>query len=48
MLLLFPDGFWYDTVTGLLIVIAVMTIILGGLSWYYLESHKDKNPLLKT
>jgi integral membrane protein (TIGR01906 family) len=48
MLLLFPDGFWYDTVIGLLIVIAVMTIILGGLSWYYLESHKDKNPLLKT
>ena len=47
MLLLFPDGFWYDTVTCLLIVIALLTVILGGLSWSYLESHKDKNPLLK-
>jgi hypothetical protein len=48
MLLLFPDGFWYDTMTCLLIAIAVMTIILGGLSWSYLESHKEKNPLLKS
>jgi integral membrane protein (TIGR01906 family) len=48
MLLLFPDGFWYDTMTCLLIAIAATTIILGGLSWAYLESHKEKNPLLKS
>jgi len=47
MLLLFPDGFWYDTVTCLLIVIAIMTIILGGLSWVYLARHKEINHLLK-
>jgi integral membrane protein (TIGR01906 family) len=47
MLLLFPDGFWYDTMTCLLISIAAATLILVGLSWYYLERHKEKNPLLK-
>jgi integral membrane protein (TIGR01906 family) len=47
MLLLFPDGFWYDTMTCLLISIAAATLILVGLSWFYLERHKEKNPLLK-
>ena len=47
MLLLFPDGFWYDTMTCLLISIAAATLILVGLSWTYLESRKEKNHLLK-
>jgi integral membrane protein (TIGR01906 family) len=48
MLLLFPDGFWYDAVTYIVIGIAALAAILGGLSWYYLERHKEKNHLLKS
>jgi len=47
MLLLFPDGFWYDAVTYIVIAIAVLAVILTGLAWSYLATHKDKNPLLQ-
>ena len=47
MLLLFPDGFWYDAVTYIVIAIAALAVILTGLAWYYLVTHKEKNPLLK-
>ena len=42
MLLLFPDGFWYDTMTCLLISIAAATLVLIGLAWYYLERQRTK------
>jgi integral membrane protein (TIGR01906 family) len=47
MLLLFPDGFWYDAVTYIVVAIALLTVILIGLAWSYLETHKDKNRLLQ-
>ena len=47
MLLLFPDGFWYDAVTYIVIAITVLAVILTVLSWSYLATHKDKNPLLQ-
>ena len=42
MLLLFPDGFWYDAAIYCVITIAVMAVILGGLSWTYLKYHRRK------
>jgi integral membrane protein (TIGR01906 family) len=47
MLLLFPDGFWYDAVTYIVIAIAALAVILIGLAWSYLATHKDKNRLLQ-
>ena len=51
MLLLFPDGFWYDAAVYCVIAIVVMAIILGGLAWIYLKYHRKKeqqNLLLQT
>ena len=42
MLLLFPDGFWSDAVTYCIITIAIMAIVLGGLSWSYLQGNRRK------
>ena len=42
MLLLFPDGFWYDAAIYCVITIAVMAVILGGVSWVYLTYHRRK------
>ena len=47
MLLLFPDGFWYDAATYIVIGIAALAVILGGLSWIYLAGHKGKSRLLQ-
>ena len=50
MLLLFPDGFWYDAAIYIVITIALLAIILGGLSWIYLNNNKrkeQKNRLLQ-
>lgn len=43
MLLLFPQGFWYDAVTYCAIVIAVLAVIFGSTSWVYLAYHRKKN-----
>lgn len=51
MLLLFPDGFWYDAAVYCVIAIVVMAVILGGLAWIYLKYHRKKeqpNLLLQT
>jgi integral membrane protein (TIGR01906 family) len=42
MLLLFPDGFWYDAAIYIIITIAAMAIVLGGVSWAYLIFHRRK------
>jgi integral membrane protein (TIGR01906 family) len=42
MLLLFPDGFWYDAAIYIVISIALLAIILGVLSWIYLNHNKRK------
>ena len=42
MLLLFPDGFWYDAATYCIITIAAMAVILGGVSWAYLAFRRRK------
>jgi uncharacterized membrane protein YuzA (DUF378 family) len=47
MLLLFPDGFWYDAATYIVIGIAALAVILGGSSWIYLASHKTNGRLLQ-
>ena len=47
MLLLFPDGFWYDAATYIVIGITALAVILGGLSWIYLARHKEKGRLLQ-
>ena len=51
MLLLFPDGFWYDAAVYCVVAIALLAIILGGVSWAYLHYHRkqeQKNRLLQT
>jgi integral membrane protein (TIGR01906 family) len=40
MLLLFPDGFWYDAAVYIVITIAVLALLLGGISWAYLARTK--------
>ena len=45
MLLLFPDGFWYDAATYIVFGITFLALVLGGLSWFYLVKNK-KAPLL--
>ena len=42
MLLLFPDGFWYDAAIYSVITIALMAVILGGVSWAYLTCRRRK------
>jgi hypothetical protein len=42
MLLLFPDGFWYDTAVYCVVGIGMLAVILGGLSWFYLNYHRKK------
>ncbi len=42
MLLLFPEGFWYDTVIYCAVTIALGVLILGGLSWAYLAYRRRK------
>ena len=42
MLLLFPDGFWYDAAVYCVAAIALLAIILGGISWTYLHYHRKK------
>ena len=42
MLLLFPDGFWYDAAVYCVVAIALLAIILGGISWTYLHYHRKK------
>ena len=42
MLLLFPDGFWYDAAVYCVVAIALLAIILGGVSWVYLRYHRKK------
>ena len=48
MLLLFPDGFWYDAATYCVLAIAGLAVVLGGLSWIYLGGEKRKSRLLQT
>ena len=51
MLLLFPDGFWYDAAIYIVISIALLAVILGVLSWIYLNNNKrkeQKNRLLQS
>lgn len=50
MLLLFPDGFWYDAAVYIVITIAIMAVILGGASWAYLaySRRNEKRKLLQT
>jgi hypothetical protein len=51
MLLLFPDGFWFDAAIYIVISIALLAVILGVLSWIYLNNNKrreQKNRLLQT
>ena len=42
MLLLFPDGFWYDAAVYIVIAIALLSVILGGISWAYLHYHRKR------
>jgi integral membrane protein (TIGR01906 family) len=42
MLLLFPDGFWYDAAVYCVVAIALLAIILGGISWTYLHYPRKK------
>lgn len=42
MLLLFPGGFWYDAAIYCVIAIAIMAIVLGGISWAYLTYIRKK------
>ena len=42
MLLLFPDGFWYDAAVYIVIAIALLAVILGGISWAYLHYHRKR------
>ena len=42
MLLLFPDGFWYDAAIYCVTAIVAMAVILGGLAWVYLKPHRKK------
>jgi integral membrane protein (TIGR01906 family) len=42
MLLLFPDGFWYDAAVYCVVAIALLAIILGGISWTYLHYRRKK------
>jgi integral membrane protein (TIGR01906 family) len=37
MLLLFPDGFWYDAAVYCVVAIGMLAVILGGLAWFYLN-----------
>ena len=48
MLLLFPDGFWYDAATYCVLAMAGLAVVLGGLSWIYLGGEERKSRLLKT
>jgi integral membrane protein (TIGR01906 family) len=43
MLLLFPEGFWYDTVIYCGVTIALIALILGGLSCAYLVYRRKKD-----
>jgi len=49
MLLLFPGGFWYDAAIYIVIGIAVLALVLGGISWAYLARSKrnEQRKLLK-
>ena len=38
MLLLFPDGFWYDAAIYCVMGIGILAVILGGWAWYYVNS----------
>jgi integral membrane protein (TIGR01906 family) len=42
MLLLFPDGFWYDAAIYCVITITILAVILGSISWAYLTCHRRK------
>lgn len=48
MLLLFPDGFWYDAAIYCVMAIAALAVILGALSWFYLGNEKRKSRSLQT
>ena len=41
MLLLFPGGFWYDAAVYCVVIIALLAVILVGLSWIYLARNKQ-------
>ena len=43
MLLLFPEGFWYDTVIYCAVTIALLVAILGILAGAYLIYRRRKN-----
>jgi integral membrane protein (TIGR01906 family) len=50
MLLLFPEGFWYDTVISCAVTIVITIVTLGGISWIYLRRYRNdglKNNLLR-
>jgi len=40
MLLLFPGGFWYDAVIYIGVFAAVVTVLLGAISWWYLRKSR--------
>ena len=42
MLVLFPGGFWYDAAIYCVASIAVMAVVLGGVSWAYLSCKSRK------
>jgi len=50
MLLLFPGGFWYDAAIYIVIAIAVLALVLGGISLAYLarSKRKEQKKLLQT
>jgi integral membrane protein (TIGR01906 family) len=45
MLLLFPQGFWYDTVISSAVTIVVVVLVLGGISWFYYWRSKHTKTL---
>ena len=43
LIMLFPGGFWFDAFLYCIIAVAVISVVLGIVSWYYLAQSKNRN-----
>ena len=42
LVMLFPDGFWYDATAFIAILAALGAVLTGGGGWFYLRKSKEK------
>ena len=44
LIMMFPEGFWYDTVARLALIVGIVAIVIGGSCLWYIR-HRGKPPV---